>query len=259
MGLFGMTKLNRDNPYTDIDVRQTAINELANKPRVDIDNRRYGNTLSDDMFALKNPQIRPNQHTPQSYAYLNDNQVSPSYAMAPAAGWDSIMGNTYPSVNHSAVSGDFRANAPIRKKNIGEGDSLPWEVYKDWGLMDDILEFPDNYTQEQAEWALNKRDEEINRNKVNDLGTNGIREDMRYQRTGAEREPVEQSPRYDAEWDSYLNALVNYQALSPATIQQLANMGVNHPEIVDNRPLDEDSANSYLNYLIKAYREQKGL
>jgi len=41
-------------PYMD-ETQQNIINELSNRPRYDLDKRRYGNTLSDDMFAIKNP------------------------------------------------------------------------------------------------------------------------------------------------------------------------------------------------------------
>lgn len=49
--------------------KTTIQNELANKPRYDIDGRRYGNTLTDDMISIKNPQIG-NRHTPVSYDYF---------------------------------------------------------------------------------------------------------------------------------------------------------------------------------------------
>lgn len=257
--MFGrMNKLNE--PFTDIDVTRTAVNELANRPRYDIDGRRYGNTLSDDMFAMKNPNYTG--HTPQSYGYLNEPVVSVEQTWAPAGGWNEVMDiptlqktkavEQYLAANPylKGASGDFRNRAVGRKKVVGEGDSLPWEVYKDWGLMDDILEFPDNYTQDQVRWAENVRADREARNRVNSLGI----DDLRTEKLGTYQDPSDWVSRRDSEVDSYLNELVNYGALSPATIEQLAKMGVNRP-ISDA----EDDAGEYLNFLINAYRRNMDL
>ncbi|MBO4781257.1 MAG: hypothetical protein J5522_02580, partial [Lachnospiraceae bacterium] len=57
-------------PYLRVN-KNTIQKELANVPRYDIDGRRYGSTLTDDMISIKNPKIG-NRHTPVSYDYLND-------------------------------------------------------------------------------------------------------------------------------------------------------------------------------------------
>ena len=224
-------KLN-NGPY--IDVSQTAINELQNKPRQDITGERYGNTLSDDMFSIKNPSL-PDRHTPQSYEYFNEPVQEPStQAWEPAAGWGPL-----PVLNSGLVS---------RQKNV-TGDSLPWEVYKDWGLTDDILEFPDDYTQEQVDWASALRDKREAAQRVNDLSTEGLRNEQ------MGNVPVSQSSYRDAEYDPYLGTNVNYSAMSPETMEILARMGVNRPQTADETSirLDENGNDTY-NSLLELYR-----
>ncbi len=233
MPLFGKRQLN-NGPY-DIDVSQTAINELANKPRRDITGERYGNTLSDDMFAIKNPSL-PDRHTPQSYEYFNQPVVPEvnTQAWEPAAGW-----NPLPVLNAGLVS---------RKKNV-TGDSLPWEVYKDWGMTDDILEFPDDYTQEQVAFAEALRDKREAAQRVNDLSTEGIRSEQ------MGNAPVSQSAYRDAEYDPYLGTNVNYGAMSPETMEMLARMGVNRPAVEDEESLRlDENGNDTFNSLLELYR-----
>ena len=224
-----------NGPYTDIDINQTAINELANKPRQDINGQRYGNTLSDDMFSIKNPSL-PDRHTPQSIEYFNQPSIDAApTGMAPAAGW-----NPLPVLENS--------NLISRKKNV-TGDSIPWEVYKDWGLTDDILEFPDNYTQEQVAWAEGLRDKREAAQRVNDLSTEGLRnEQMGYASD-------EQSSYRDAEYDPYIGTNVNYSAMSPRTMELLARMGVERPQDEDDisRRLGENGNDTY-NSLLNLYR-----
>ena len=103
---------NRNQFNMPIDVSQTAINELANKPRQDINGQRYGNTLSDDMFSVKNPSL-PDRHTPQSIEYFNQPTVEAApQTWEPAAGWNPL----------AAVSGPLpvleRNGLVSRKKNV---------------------------------------------------------------------------------------------------------------------------------------------
>jgi hypothetical protein len=226
---------NRNQLNMPIDVSQTAINELANRPRQDINGQRYGNTLSDDMFAIKNPSL-PDRHTPQSIEYFNQPVVErPStQAWEPAAGWGPL-----PVLNAGLVS---------RKKNV-TGDSLPWEVYKDWGLTDDILEFPDDYTQEQVAYAEALRDRREAAQRVNDLSTEG----MMGEKFG--NVPTTQSSYRDAEYDPYLGTNVNYGAMSPETMEQLARMGVNRPTVEDEESLRlGENGNDTYNSLLNLYR-----
>ena len=223
-----------NGPYTDIDINQTAINELANKPRQDINGQRYGNTLSDDMFSITNPSL-PDRHTPQSIEYFNQPTVEAApQTWEPAAGW-----NPLPVLDNS--------NLVSRRKFVDEG--MPLSVNKDWGLTDDILEFPDDYSQEQVDWASALRDKRETAQRVNDLSTEGLRnEQMGYASD-------EQSPYREAEYDPYIGTNVNYSAMSPRTMELLARMGVERPQDEDDisRRLGENGNDTY-NSLLNLYR-----
>jgi len=250
--------MKRDEKFTDINVPQTAVNELANRPRYDITGERYGNTLSDDMFAIKNNRI-PNRHTPESYEYFNQLEPSIDQTWAPAAGWGGLK--SIPSLE--STSNDPRADLiqkyPFlfgsdlvgRKKNV-TGQSLPWEVYKDWGLTDDIMEFPENYTQEQLQWAEALKNANREKDIVNDLSTEGLRNEQLYGDN-----TMWDGPRGD--YDAYIGDFVNYDRLSPMQLTQLAKMGVNRPTAEDINQVPEDNASDYLNFLVNAYRQRLGL
>jgi hypothetical protein len=219
-----------------IDVSQTAINELANRPRQDITGQRYGNTLSDDMFSIKNPSL-PDRHTPESYEYFNQPVVPEvnTQAWEPAAGWNGPL----PVLNPNFIS---------RQKFVGES-TAPLTVNKDWGLTDDILEFPDDYTDEQYAWAEGLRNQREAAQRVNDLSTEG----MLNEKFG--NVPTTQSPYRDAEYDPYLGTNVNYSAMSPETMEILARMGVKRPTVEDEESLrlGENGNDSY-NSLLELYR-----
>lgn len=240
-----------------------GIQELQNRPRYDLDGRRYGNTLSDDMFSIKNPQ-RENQHTPESYGYLNtdyieekpvtlepvlntQNQV-PLPVLNKPVDFSSFLGNVMPR--------DFRDNAVSRKKTVTEG--LPFQTTSiygdDWSLVDDALEFPEYYDQAVVDWAEGQRAAREAEQRRYDLSTEGMRDDMYYQQVPDQREPVF-SARREAEWDPYLGTDVNYGAMSPQTMIQLAKMGVNRPKIEDDytRQFDENANTTYRS-LLDSYR-----
>ena len=236
-----------------------GIQELQNRPRYDLDGRRYGNTLSDDMFSLKNPQ-RENQHPPASYNYLNTDYVEekpvtlepvlntqnqvPLPVLNKPEDFSSLLGNIMPT--------DFRDNGVSRKKNITEG--LPFQarpIYDDWSLQDDALEFPDYYDQAVVDWAEAQKAEQNAAQRQYDLSTEGLRDDMRYQ--GEDREqPMSPSA---AEWDPYLGTDVNYSAMSPQTMIQLAKMGVKRPKVEDDytRQFGENANGTYQS-LLDSYR-----
>jgi hypothetical protein len=240
-----------------------GIQELQNRPRYDLDGRRYGNTLSDDMFSIKNPG-RENQHTPESYGYLNTDYVEekpvtlepvlntqnqvPLPVLNKPEDFSSLLGNVMPT--------DFRDNGVSRKKNVTDG--LPWQrrsIYDDdWNLVDDALELPEHYDEAVVDWAEAQRAENEARQRVNDLSTEGMREDLAYQRTGAERDPAF-AVRREAEWDPYLGTDVNYNAMSPQTMIQLAKMGVNRPKVEDDytRQFNENANGTYQS-LLDAYK-----
>jgi len=68
------------------------------------------------------------------------------------------------------------------------------------------------------------------------------------------RKELANVPRMDAEYDSYLDTLVNYSALSPETLRMLTQMGVNRPETDAVLGYGEDDANDELNSMISLYR-----
>ena len=187
------------------------------------------------MSSIKNLSL-PDRHTPQSIEYFNQPSIDAApTGMAPAAGW-----NPLPVLENS--------NLISRKKNV-TGDSLPWEVYKDWGLTDDILEFPDDYTQEQVAYAEALRDRREAAQRVNDLSTEGIRSEQ------FGNAPTDMSSYRDAEYDPYLGTNVNYGAMSPETMEQLARMGVNRPAVEDEESLRlGENGNDTYNSLLELYR-----
>lgn len=113
----------------------TAQNELANKPRYDIDGQRYGNTLSDDMFAIKNPSL-PDRHTPQSYEYVSKTPLS----LEEPKTYNPVMDQLRNYDNAvKAISNYIASQVPMneregRKKVIGQTpmDYLGVEVYDDY-------------------------------------------------------------------------------------------------------------------------------
>ena len=212
----------------------TAINELQNRPRQDIDGQRYGNTLSDDMFSIKNPTL-PNRHTAESMEYFNQSSApSVNTAFEPAAGWGPL-----PVLDNS--------NLVSRRKFVGEGS--PLTVNKDYGLVDDIMEFPENYTDEQFAWAEGQRDKRETEQRINDLSAEGLRNEQ------FGNAPTTQSSYRDAEYDPYLGTFVNYSAMSPETMDILARMGVNRPQTEDEKSLNyRENGNDSYNSLLNLYR-----
>lgn len=217
----------------------TAINELQNRPRQDIDRQRYGNTLSDDMFSIKNPSL-PNRHTPESYGYLNQPVERPTEIWEPASGWNPVSSGPLPVLERNGLIS--------RPKNV-TGESTPLSVNKEWGLIDDITEFSENYPDEIVAWAEGLRDKREAAQRVNDLSTEGLRSEQ------FGNAPTDQSARRDADYDPYLGTPVNYYAMSPETMDILARMGVNRPrtESETSRTLRENGNDTY-NSLLELYR-----
>lgn len=259
-----------------IDVTNTAVNELANKPRYDINGKRYGNTLSDDMFAIKNAGRLADNHTPKSYEYFNESkQFDPLEPMTPVGGWDALSGEI-PQLKKTPVE-QYLADNPYlkygrvanpyledheerlfgRQKVLGDPNTAKdWEAElpDGWSLVDDILEFPDAYTQDQLRWAEQQRANKEAKNRVASLGT----DDLRAEKLGNYEGPSDWVSRRDAEYDYTVGADVNYNALSPATIEQLAKMGVDKPVYQDPYMVTDDDAAETLNSLLNAYRRING-
>lgn len=237
-----------------------GIQELQNRPRYDLDGRRYGNTLSDDMFSIKNPEIRPNQHTPESYQDLKEpREIEPPAIFNPAFYSPEKIPTLQDYFDNQVTPGareDFRDNGVSRKKTVTEGID---GVYRaPWGMVDEILEFPEYYSQDEINWAAAREDKELADKRRYDLSTEGLRDDLYYASNPDAYRDEYMSPRRDADIDYYLGGeLVNYNALSPETLKQLAKMGVNRPEDFKEpgRVADVGHASDYLNYLVGVYQD----
>lgn len=211
--------------------KNTISKELSNVPRLDLDKRRYGNTLTDDMIAIKNPR-GITQHTPVSYDYLNDKDnwvedhtIPPDFVTfldLDHNTWQDVHENQTPTVSPGAAR-------LSRKKFVTDEVSVPHsrdnerESIYQTGAEEELMGL---YTK-----AL------LDRKALKDLqgmvSTGGsIIDDTRYLKTGGRtyHEKGEQMPRWDAEWDPAVNENVNYNLLSPREIEQLYKMGVNRPE-----------------------------
>lgn len=208
--------------------KTTIQNELANKPRYDIDGRRYGNTLTDDMISIKNPQIG-NRHTPVSYDYFTapshlsdfaeDNAATPLSVPAAVANLD-LAGATMEGIHGAMMS---RANANIsRKKFVTDGVSVP--------VADHESEFVDP----EDDTALTAYHRLLAEQKMADdlagiKNTGGsLADDMRYIKTGGNtyHERGEILPNPNNEWDEEKGMMIDYSKLSPAQLEQLVKMGV---------------------------------
>lgn len=236
-----------------------GIQELQNRPRYDLDGRRYGNTLSDDMFSIKNPEIRPNQHTPESYQDLKEpREIEPPEIYSPALNSPEKIPTLQDYFDNQVTPGvreDFRDNGISRKKTVTEGIDGAYRA--PWGMVDEILEFPEYYSQDEINWAAARREKEWADKRRYDLSTDGMRDDMYFQHVDGYRDES-MSPRRDADIDYYLGGeLVNYSALPPETLKQLAKMGVNRPaDYKDiNQVVESGFASDYLNYLVKTYQD----
>ena len=210
----------------------TVQNELANKPRYDITGDRYGNTVSDDMFYLKNPRTYkedlPVKHTPESYEYFAQPKGN--------AGTGAYMPSTY---DLPAVEGSYtyqnEGDRPFgRKKNVTEG--------KDWWTGENVWEFLDAPTE-----VVNYYDALRRMAQADQVSTSGAMAEK------FGEAPTREDPRYDANYDYYTDSLVYYNRLSPAQLTQLAKMGVNR-EVTE-----EDDASADLMGLINLYRRNLGL
>lgn len=207
----------------------TVQNELANKPRYDITGERYGNTISDDMISIKNPRV--DRHAPESYKYFAQPKGNAG-VMTQEAPEPQPLSNV--SVNPHIFPWN-RLERPIgRKKTIGEGEGVvtgdsAWEYLDPPGEVLSYFEALRNIAQ------------------ANQLSTDSAREEK------FGKVPTKQDPRYDANYDYYLETPVNYNLLSGAQLAELAKMGV-------DRPIEtEYDASADLMGLVNLYRRNLGL
>lgn len=255
----------QNNPYDvgnvrtqetpDMDVSAQIQGELANKPVYDASGRRYGSTLSDDMFDIKNGR-RGNPETTNhpwvgSYTdYLDLSQAPVLESQEPevaAAIQDYI---------NTLTAGDIRERGG-RKKFVGEGG----EGVKAW---DDRADFesewasdPDYeaYLTQLADYQALKERQAI----LQGQGTsyNGIDDDVRYIKSGGRtmHDVGYQKPRYGAEYDESLGTEVNPGRLSPRTAEMIAkNMTQDRPEITN-----QYGEIGGINPVINQYRRKFGM
>ncbi len=214
-------------PYLRVN-KNTIQKELANVPRYDIDGRRYGSTLTDDMISIKNPKIG-NRHTPVSYDYLNDkdNWVE-DHAIPPDFVTNLDLDNNSYEAVHESMAPTVRGGLISRKKFISEGVSEPYTDYEDVYESGAGGDFMGAYTK-----AL------LDKKAFNELRGisqgDSVRDDVRYIRSNGRtyHDRGDQVPRWDAEYDPAVGTSVNYNLISPNTTAQLYNMGVDRPESED--------------------------
>lgn len=199
---------------------KTIMYEAGNVPRYDIDGNRYGSTLTDDMIYLKNPRLKLgiDRHAPTSLPYFTRSDYLDDFA----------QDNTepYPNPVNPTVSQGATVNSQgilSRKKNIDYSADGGAYTQGEAGLydgtnMEDVMGQYHKYL--------------LERKAQND---NSIREDVRYIRSNGitKHSPGEQWLRDEAEYDPYVDTVVNYNMVSPAQLEQLVNMGVNRPESED--------------------------
>lgn len=210
----------------------TLRKELSNVPRYDIDGRRYGNTLSDDMFSIKNSPLRENRHAPETYDYFTQ------------PGYEEIQDPQYPGPNFVTQQHyDYKNPGFIsRKKFITEGESIP-EADHEWSAFDGGGEWEELIGAYQD--ALNeKRMEDLYRT---DSTGSSILDDTRYIKTNGRTMHLPGTQihrgRTGAEYDPDTGLLVNYNRLSPRVLKILAESGVQRAE------------NGDLNWRIRMARE----
>lgn len=228
--------------YIRPEITDTGIDELRNRPRYDIDKKRYGNTVSDDMFAIKGNTDR---HTPESYEYFDRKDNSPTGGVLPQL---SPASQLSAQVIANAPWTDYRDWAPSRQKTVSDGYGVnPLYPAEFEGDSDYELAI-----QELSRLSAEKRAREDLAN----TGRNGqsLSEDMFAIKGGKAHDEGDMKPRYDANWDYYLGENVDYGKLSPHQLEMLVKMGVNRPNLnpYDQEggiPLEEDASADLMAYL----------
>lgn len=199
----------------DLDVRSQIQGELANRPHYDASGRRYGSTLSDDMFDIKNGR-RGNPETTNHpwIGGLNDYNMGDVPEVAPKA--PEVQTAIQQYIN-SLTTGDIRDRGG-RKKFVGEGgNGIVSYDYEDFD--------PEMYSNPDYEQYLNAlRDYQALKDRQNVLQGSDLDEDVRYIKSGGKtfHEEGGETPRYNAEYDPLLGATVSPDRLSPMTAKMIA-------------------------------------
>ena len=232
--------------------------ELANKPHYDASGRRYGSTLSDDMFDIKNNR-RGNPET-SNHPWIGDYYDYVDLSQAPTlepVQTPEVQTAIQDYIN-SMTAGDIRSRGG-RKKFVGEGGEglHAWDDSPLDNVETDWFENPDYvaYLQQLADYQALKEKQAILQGQG--TGYNGIADDVRYIKSGGRtmHEAGYQTPRYGAEYDESLGTAVNPDRLSPRTAEMIAkNMTQDRPEVVD-----QFGEISGINPVINQYRRKFGM
>ena len=263
----------QNNPYEgwndktrltpDMDLSSQIQGELANKPHYDASGRRYGSTLADDMFDIKNGR-RGNPETSNhpwvgSYNDYNMGDVP-------------VLNQNTPEVQtaiqnyiNALTAGDIRDRGG-RQKVVGEGVGNLYSDHYDTNedYETEFFENPDYeaYLNDLADYKALKERQDILQGRG--TGYDGIGDDVRYIKSGGQtlHESGYQRPRVESEYDAALptddmfgGLLVNPDRLSPKTAELIAK------GTTQDRPLIPDNYGDIggLNPVINAYRRKLGL
>jgi hypothetical protein len=202
----------------DWDVSSQVQGELANRPHYDASGRRYGSTLSDDMFDIKNGR-RGNPETSNHpwIGGLNDYNMGE----VPVLEAPKLQTAIQEYIN-SLTTGDIKDRSG-RKKFVGEGgNGIVRNDYEDYD--------PEMYSNPDYEQYLTTlNDYNALREKQAILqgrgtGYDGIGDDVRYIKSGGTtlHEAGWQTPSYAAEYDPLLGTTVSPDRLSPMTAKMIA-------------------------------------
>ena len=216
--------------------QRLITNELSNRPRYDITGERYGNTLQDDMFSIKNAGRIKDRHTPQSYDYYAMTTLEPETVENPYT-----LNQTGYGVINELVEQATPIQEKGRKKTIGD---IP-EWYDGLHAYDEFRPEDDSdYSAELINFYINQAAQ----NRINDLRNYGagwhglqdytneeglptpyhdtsgntIADDMKYIKSGGKT--------YHAAGDQTPLSWNVFDNLSPATEEALGWYGIPDPE-----------------------------
>lgn len=250
--------------------------ELANKPAYNARGERYGSTLSDDMFDIKNGRRGETTKHPWVGGYSDYTANIPVLQPVEKTPIEQYLENN-PYLNGK---GDFRDTAISRKKNIGDGvgnlwaESMPEENTDAFWAGEDV----DNFVnQDYAKYVYDLAQKQLLEDRINVLqgkeSTPGkydsIRDDMLYLKNNgnALHDPgdiyeanslgkeYDLDPVFNYDPEESWGFSVNPDRLSPKTAEMIAR------STTQDRPIYNDYWNepSGLNPVINMYRRMLGL
>lgn len=272
----------RTKKVPQMDMSAQIQGELANKPAYDASGRRYGSTLSDDMFDIKNNR-RGNPETSNhpwvgGYSdYLDMSEPIPEVQPAKTQTQELIQ-----NYINAMTAGDIRDQGG-RKKFIGEGDGKLYAYAPfggltdqygmtdtDWAYEGDQFVDPDyeQYLVALDKYKLLKDRINVLQGKESEKGVgDSIYDDMKYIKSGGntyhgdgaqsfnwDRE-YDKDPIFNYDEDSSYGFSVNPNRLSPKTAELIAK------GTTQDRSEYQDYWGDYtgLNPIINDYRRMLGM